>query len=137
MKYTAAILSAAAAVSATSVFQVSDFAAGCIPHSTQCSYSFGVLQIGNGETTPVKCSAMVGSDNTLPAVTAGTCADSSRTFTVTKGTDGLTLAVSQPVSASSSTTASHLLSNSDLATATDPNAEVQSYTGATSFTLDN
>lgn len=89
------------------------------------------------ETTPVSCSAMVSAntDGTLPDVTDGTCENSSRTWTVVRGTDGLTLTVSQPVTPSSNQSGSHLLANSDLATSDAPNANVQSYTGATSFDL--
>ncbi|KAI1211044.1 hypersensitive response-inducing protein [Annulohypoxylon truncatum] len=132
-----AVAAFVAAASASTVFTVSDFSAGCIPHSTQCSYNFGVIQAGNGETTPVACSAMVAAntDGSLPEVKAGTCKDSARTFTVTKGADGLTLTVTQPITPSSNQSGSHLLANSDLKTSNAPNAEVQSYAGPTGFDL--
>ncbi|KAL1861417.1 hypothetical protein Daus18300_008948 [Diaporthe australafricana] len=99
---------AASVASADLVFHVSDFQAACIPHSSQCSYSFGVIKIGNGETTPVQCSAMLTSNGELPEVTDGTCTDSSRTWTITKFStnhaSGLELAVTEPVTPSSSLT---------------------------------
>ncbi|KAI1092714.1 hypersensitive response-inducing protein [Rostrohypoxylon terebratum] len=126
-----------AAASASTVFTVSDFSAACIPHSTQCSYTFGVIQPGTMETNPVSCQAMVSAntDGTLPDVKDGTCKDSSRTFTVVRGTDGLTLTVTQPITPSSNQSGSHLLANADLKMSNEPNAVVQSYTGPTSFDL--
>ncbi|KAI2471048.1 hypersensitive response-inducing protein [Annulohypoxylon bovei var. microspora] len=132
-----AAASAGALNSRDRVFTVSDFSAGCIAHSTQCLYTFGVLQPGTMETTPVTCKAMVAAntDGTLPEVKAGTCENSSRTFTVTKGADGLTLTVAQPLTPSSNQSGSHLLATSDLKMSNAPNANVQSYTGATGFDL--
>ncbi|KAG6358204.1 hypothetical protein INS49_014088 [Diaporthe citri] len=99
---------AASVASADLVFHVSDFSAACIPHSSQCSYSFGVVKIGAGETTPVECSAMLTSNGELPEVTDGTCKDSSRTWTITKFSDshasGYELSVSEQVTPSSSLT---------------------------------
>ncbi|KAI1498289.1 hypersensitive response-inducing protein [Biscogniauxia marginata] len=142
MKFSAAVLFVAATASAAAVkrsdlFAVSDFSAGCIRHSTQCLYTFGVLQKGTMETTPVTCKAMVpaSSDGTLPNVTDGKCENSSRTFTVIRGTDGLTLKVTQPVTPSSDQSGTHLIPNSELAISDEPNAKVQSYTGPTSFAL--
>lgn len=101
-------LAAASVAVADPVFHVSDFAAACIPHSSQCSISFGVVKSGAGETTPVECSAMLGSNGEIPEVTAGTCKDSSRTWTFTKFSNnhasGYELAVSQQVTPSSSET---------------------------------
>ena len=142
MQFTVATLFAVAASAATlgkreATFKVSEFSAGCIPHSSQCSYSFGVLQPGTMETTPVKCSAMVGSDGTLPEIQDGTCEESSRTFTVTKEADGgLTLTVSQPVTPSSDQTGSHTIGADELVTADEPNAQVQSYNGPAEFDLE-
>ncbi|RYO94512.1 hypothetical protein DL764_007831 [Monosporascus ibericus] len=139
MKFSAVIFAAGASAAAVErqdvVFKVSDFSAGCIPHSTQCLYTFGVLQPGTMEQTPVKCTAMVGSNNDLPEVKDGTCENSSRTFTVTKSADGLTLVVSQPVTPSSNQTGQHFIPNSELVTADEPNAMVQSYNGPTNFDL--
>ncbi|EPE05342.1 22kda glycoprotein [Ophiostoma piceae UAMH 11346] len=139
----AAILSAVVAVSANplsarsdTVFDVTEFEAGCIPHSSQCRYSFGVVQANNGETIPVQCVLLATANGgDLPNVTDAPCTDSSRTFSVVRGTEGLTLTVSQPVSPASNETGSHLLAASDLVTATQPNAEVESYEGPTSFPL--
>ncbi|KAI3390262.1 hypothetical protein diail_10796, partial [Diaporthe ilicicola] len=107
---TGALLALAASVaSADPVFHVSDFQAACVEHSSQCSYSFGVVKTGSGETTPVQCSALLTSGNgELPEVTDGTCTNSSRTWTITKFStnhaSGLELAVTQPVTPSSSQT---------------------------------
>ena len=135
-----AVIFAAAASAATmmrqeAVFKVSDFSAACIPHSSQCLYSFGVLQPGTMEQTPVQCKAMVTSDGSLPEIQDGTCEESSRTFTVTKSAEGLTLVVSQPVTPSSNQTGQHLIPNSELVTSDEPNARVQSYQGSPNFDL--
>ncbi|KAI0828436.1 hypersensitive response-inducing protein [Hypoxylon sp. FL0890] len=131
-----AVAAAGAASKRDTVFSVSDFSASCIPHSTQCSYSFTVLQTGTMETTGVSCSATVsGNGGLLPDVKDGTCKDSARTWTVVKGSDGLTLTVSQQISPSSTQSGSHLIPNDQLATSDEPNASVQKYTGPTSFSL--
>ncbi|KAJ3550203.1 hypothetical protein NM208_g104 [Fusarium decemcellulare] len=134
--FTAAILSAAA-VSATPVFTVSDFSAGCIPHSTQCSYAFGVLQPGTMEKTPVQCEALVSAntDGTLPNVKEGKCKESSRTFDVVRSKKGLTLTVSQPITPASNQTGKHLIPNKQLVISNKPNAVVQSYKGPKKFNL--
>lgn len=89
------------------------------------------------ETTPVTCKAMVtaNNDGTLPDVTDGTCENSSRTWTVTRGDAGLVFAVSQQVSAASSQTGTYTIPSSDLVKSDAPNAAVESYTGPTSFNL--
>ncbi|KAI1412205.1 hypothetical protein F5Y13DRAFT_200190 [Hypoxylon sp. FL1857] len=142
MKFFAnAALFAAASAAAISqrestVFSVSDFSAGCIPHSTQCAYGFSVIQPGTMETTPVNCSALVqGAGGLLPDVKDAPCKESSRTFSVTRSADGLTLSVSQPVTPSSNQTGSHLIPNDELVTSNQPNAFVQSYAGPRSFDL--
>ncbi|RYP39665.1 hypothetical protein DL768_010698 [Monosporascus sp. mg162] len=139
MKFSALIFTTAASAAAMkrqeAVFRVSDFSAACIPHSSQCLYSFGVLQPGTMEQTPVQCKAMVTSDGTLPEIQDGTCEESSRTFTVTKSAEGLTLVVSQPVTPSSNQTGQHLIPNSELVTSDEPNAMVQSYQGSPNFDL--
>ncbi|KAI0889117.1 uncharacterized protein GGS22DRAFT_67540 [Annulohypoxylon maeteangense] len=127
----------ATASAADVIFKVTDFSAGCIRHSTQCSYNFNVIQPGTMETTGVACSAMLAAntDGTLPDVKDGTCKDSARTFSVTKGADGLTLTVTQPVTPSSDQSGSHLLANADLKMSNEPNAVVQTYTGISGFDL--
>ncbi|KAI1103988.1 hypersensitive response-inducing protein [Jackrogersella minutella] len=132
-----AVASAATIGKRDTVFSVSDFSAGCVPHSTQCLYSFAVIQPGTMETTPVNCTALVSAnvDGTLPDVKDGTCGESSRTFDVVRGDDGLTFSVSQPITPSSNQTGSHLICNSELKISDAPNAVVQSYTGPTSFDL--
>ena len=88
------------------------------------------------ETTGVKCSSMKGSDGTLPAVTDGTCTDSSRTWTVAKtSSGGLTLTVSQPVTPSSNQTGSYTIPASDLTMTQTGASTQQSYTGPTAFNL--
>ncbi|KAI0134935.1 hypersensitive response-inducing protein [Daldinia grandis] len=143
MKFSAATLFAATAAAATvgkrdTVFSVSEFSAGCVRHSTQCVYSFSVIQPGTMETTPVKCSAAgpAGLGGELPEIKEGVCQESSRTFSVTKGAEGLTLTVSQPVTPSSNQTGSHLIPNSELEITNEPNAIVQNYVGARSFNLE-
>ncbi|KAK7756494.1 hypothetical protein SLS62_001328 [Diatrype stigma] len=158
MKFAAAVLFAAAASAADVLFKVSDFSADCIPHSSQCrvcllrrshrfesdfgtntiaphSYSFGVIQAGNGETTPVQCTQLVTSDGTLPEVKDAACENSSRTFSVAKAADGLTFSVSQRVTPSSVQTGNHQIPSAELTTTEQGTAKVQSYTGAKDFDL--
>ncbi|KAF3024196.1 hypothetical protein G7054_g2717 [Neopestalotiopsis clavispora] len=142
MQFFATALLAATAVSAAAikrdvVFSVSDFSAACIAHSTQCSYSFGVIQPGTMETTPVTCSAMLtaNNDGTLPDVTDGTCENSSRTWTVTRGDAGLVFTVSQQVTPSSAQSGTYTIPSTDLTKSDAPNASVESYTGPTAFDL--
>lgn len=100
------------------------------------SYDFTVLQPGTMETTGVDCTKMLGSDGSLPAVTDGTCTDSSRTWTVTKpAAGGLVLTVSQPVTPSSNQTGSYTIPASDLEYTQTGASTQQSYTGPTAFNL--
>lgn len=89
------------------------------------------------ETTGVKCSASgpAGAGGELPEIKDGAC-EGSRTFTVAKGADGLTLTVTQPVTPSSNQSGSHLLAKADLKTTNEPNAVVQNYVGPKSFNLE-
>ncbi|KAI0006254.1 hypothetical protein F4779DRAFT_29978 [Xylariaceae sp. FL0662B] len=141
MKFSAVLFAAAASAAAINkreaVFKVSDFSASCIPHSSQCQYSFGVLQPGTMETTPVKCSAMLTSNNSLPDVPEGQgkCENSSRTFTVKRSAEGLTLTVKQPVTPSSDQSGSHLIPKDQIVSGTQPNAQVESYQGEPNFDL--
>ncbi|TGO70951.1 hypothetical protein BELL_0641g00040 [Botrytis elliptica] len=139
---TVALASAAAIEKRENVFDVSDFSAGCIPHSTQCLYSFTVIQSGSIETpaTGVKCNALVSAntDGTLPDIPqwGGSCINSSRRFWFTREDAGLNFFVSQQVSPASNQTASHLLPNSELVTVANSIGSTQSYNGPTSFGLD-
>ncbi|KAJ4168818.1 hypothetical protein NW754_010748 [Fusarium falciforme] len=137
MKFFIAAVLSATTVSASPVFTVSDFYAGCIPHSTQCSYSFGVIQPGTMEKTPVQCSIMLGATNggNLPDVKDGECKESSRTFNVVRSRRGLTLTVSQPVTPSSNQTGEHFIPNKQIVTSKEPNAMVQTYKGPKNFDL--
>ncbi|ORY59233.1 uncharacterized protein BCR38DRAFT_351932 [Pseudomassariella vexata] len=135
MKFSAVALFAAAA-SATAIFKVSDFTAACIAHSAQCSYEFNLASTSTGETTGVSCSAQVTSDGSLPAVTDGTCKESSRTWTVTKNDDGsLVLTASQQATPSSSSTGSHTIAASELEFQQTGASTQQVYTGAAAFVL--
>ncbi|TGO61107.1 hypothetical protein BOTNAR_0134g00050 [Botryotinia narcissicola] len=137
---TVALASAAAIEKRDTVFNVSNFSAGCIPHSTQCLYSFTVIQPGTMETTGVKCTALVSgnTDGTLPDIPqwGGSCIESSRRFWVTREGAGLNLFVSQQVSPASNQTASHLLPNSELVMVANTIGSTESYNGPTSFGLD-
>ncbi|OHE90499.1 hypersensitive response-inducing protein [Colletotrichum orchidophilum] len=142
MKFAAILASASVAAAAAIskrdvIFKVSNFGASCVPHSTQCSYGFTVIQPGTMETTGVNCTALVTGNPSglLPDVTDGTCGFSSRTFDIVRGVEGLTLTVSQPVSPTSNQTGSHLLSNCEFEISNQPNAVVQHYTGSPSFDL--
>ncbi|ESZ92328.1 hypothetical protein SBOR_7277 [Sclerotinia borealis F-4128] len=148
MQFTTAIISAITmAVASASVigtqryvtFKVSDFSAGCVAHSSQCLYSFTVIQPGTMETTGVKCTALVGSiDGTLPNIAQwqGSCGDeSSRTFWITREDAGLEFYVSQPVSPASNTTASYLIPNSELVLTPNTIGTTQSYTGPSDLDL--
>ncbi|GKT48961.1 uncharacterized protein ColSpa_09142 [Colletotrichum spaethianum] len=121
-----ATVAAAAAISKRDVtFSVSDFGASCIPHSTQCSIGFTVIQPGTMETTGVECKTLVtgNTDGTIPDVKDASCTNSSRTFDL-------------PVSPHSNQTGSHLLPSSDFKISNEPNAVVESYTGPGAFDLE-
>ncbi|PSR94437.1 hypothetical protein BD289DRAFT_427508 [Coniella lustricola] len=138
MQFSTAVVALASAmtVSADVIFQVSNFTAACIPHSSECSYDFVVIQPGTMETTGVECTDMRVSDGTLPAVADGTCAESSRTWTVTKPlTGGLVLTVSQPVTPSSNTSGTYTIPVTDLVLTQTGASIQQSYDGPTSFAL--
>ncbi|CEI68114.1 hypothetical protein FVEN_g7618 [Fusarium venenatum] len=138
MKFFTTALVSAAAVSASSVFEVKDFSADCIPHSSQCRYAFHVIQPGTMETweNPVHCVALVQSnDGLLPNVKGAGCDESSRTFDITRGKKGLTFTVSQPVTPSSNQTGKHFIPNKELWVSKKPNAEVQAYKGPEEFSL--
>ncbi|TGO08385.1 hypothetical protein BTUL_0211g00040 [Botrytis tulipae] len=146
MQFSSAIISAitvalasAAAVEKRSIFDVSEFSASCIPHSTQCLYSFTVIQPGTQENAGVKCSALVpaNADGTLPDIPqwGGSCIDSSRRFWVHRVDSGLNFFVSQQVSPASNQTASHLLPNAYLTKVGNTIGSTQSYNGPTDFGL--
>ncbi|RAL61042.1 hypothetical protein DID88_010138 [Monilinia fructigena] len=148
MQFSTAVLSAitvAIASAATigqrdnTVFKVSDFSAGCIPHSTQCLYSFTVIQPGTMETTGVNCSALApaGPNGKLPdlAKWQGKCGISSRTFWLTHKHKGVEFTVSQPVTPSSNQTGSYLLPKSEFTTSQTTIGPVESYSGPSSFNL--
>ncbi|KAF4336916.1 22kda glyco [Fusarium beomiforme] len=137
--FTTALFSAAAVSAAYPVFEVKDFTASCIPHSTFCDYDFKVIQPGTMETwkTPVHCSAHVQSPNyLLPDVKHAKCGDdSSRVFSVKRSKKGLTLYISQPVSPISDTVGKHFIPNKQLWQSKTPNAEIQAYKGPKEFKL--
>ncbi|TEY86640.1 hypothetical protein BOTCAL_0005g00620 [Botryotinia calthae] len=137
---TVALASAAAIEKRQNVFDVSDFSAGCIPHSTQCSYSFTVIQPGTMATVGVKCTALVSGnvDGTLPDIPqwGGSCLESSRRFWFTREDAGLKFFVYQQITPSSNQTAFHLLANDDFVMVPNTIGSTQSYTGPTSFGLD-
>ncbi|KAF2636222.1 glyco protein [Massarina eburnea CBS 473.64] len=134
--FIAASLLAATASAASPVFNVSKFAASCAPHSSLCDYSFGVVQASAGESTPVDCSAQVVSDGSLPAVTDGTCKDSSRTWTITKNDDGgFTLTVSQAVTPSTNLKGTFVAPASDISKEDTGASSQEKYIGSTDFGL--
>ncbi|TGO49069.1 hypothetical protein BCON_0222g00200 [Botryotinia convoluta] len=146
MQFSSAIISAitvalasAAAIEKRSIFDISDFSAGCIPHSTQCLYSF-IIQPGTMGTTSFKCTALVpgNTDGTLPDIPkwGGSCIASPRKFWFTREDDGLNFFLSQQVSLISNQTASHLIPNSDLVMVANTIGSTESYTGPTSFGLE-
>jgi hypothetical protein len=85
----------------------------------------------------IECSKMVtGSDGSLPAVTDGTCEQSSRTWTINKNADGsLLFQVSYPVSRLTNETGSYTIPACDLAFSTTGASTQQSYTGPTTFDM--
>lgn len=95
-----------------------------------------MIQAGNGETTPVECSAMVVSNGALPEITDGTCKESSRTFTVAKAGDDLVLTVTQPVTPSSDQSGSHTIAAAELEFEQTGASRQQKYTGAKEFDLE-
>ncbi|KAL4722255.1 hypothetical protein ACLX1H_011036 [Fusarium chlamydosporum] len=140
MKFSAAALLAAAAASVNgySNFEVRDFTASCIPHSTFCDYSFKVIKPNSMDTwkNAVECKARAQSSNyLLPDIKDGKCKDSSRTFDITRTKKGLTFEISSPISPISNTTGRHFIPNKELTQSKEPNAEIQSYKGPKAFEL--
>ncbi|KAJ4122952.1 hypothetical protein NW768_009943 [Fusarium equiseti] len=140
MKFSAAaiIAAAAAGVNGASNFEVKDFTASCIPHSTFCDYSFKVIQPNSMETwkNAPKCTAHVQSTNyLLPDVYNGKCEGSSRTFDISHTKKGLVFTVKQQITPNSFTIGRRTIPNKELTQATTPNAEIQSYKGPKQFKL--
>ncbi|KAK8135158.1 hypothetical protein PG984_007170 [Apiospora sp. TS-2023a] len=140
MKFSAAAIFVAA-VSASTVYEVSDFSAACIEHSVQCFYEFGVFQPGTMQTTPQSCktSALSNTDGKLPTVGPweGKCDQTSKTFSVAQTADGgLKLTVSAPVSPASNTTGVYTIPASDLAMQGSEPSIRQVYTGPKAFNLE-
>ncbi|KAF2680270.1 hypothetical protein K458DRAFT_421499 [Lentithecium fluviatile CBS 122367] len=88
------------------------------------------------ETTPVQCSAQLVSNGALPAVTDGTCAESSRTFNVAKNDDGsLLLTVSQPVTPSSDQKGYHTIAADEVVLEQTGASSQERYVGPAEFGL--
>ncbi|CAG9986867.1 unnamed protein product [Clonostachys byssicola] len=141
------------------VFEVTNFSASCIPHSTQCrlldlvysvgtvaddclvsSYDFDVFEPGTMQTTPQHCAAMVSADGIgeLPALDNGECEQTSKTFKIIKSFGGLALYVYEPVTPSSNKSGVHQIQTAELemvVPAENPNGAHQVYKGPTSFPL--
>ncbi|KAH7026728.1 uncharacterized protein B0I36DRAFT_331201 [Microdochium trichocladiopsis] len=122
------------------VFDVTEFTAGCTPHSVLCHYSFKVVRHNAGETTPVSCSATQPAfgSNQLPSVSEGTCENSSRTFKIVRSEGpAIALFVSQPVSPSTNITGVHQINPDELAYTNQqvPTGVVQTYIGSPNFPL--
>ncbi|KAK8095166.1 uncharacterized protein PG998_014390 [Apiospora kogelbergensis] len=141
MKFSVATFATVAAAAATKdvIFNVSDFTASCIPHSSMCSYSFTVIQPSTMETVGVKCSAQAPAEagDTLPGLGNGTCELSARTWKIIRSTGGLALFVTQPISPSSTQTGVHQINNSELeiVKGQTPTGDVQAYAGPKDFPL--
>lgn len=133
---------AAAAVQRQSefpVYEISNFVAQCVSHSTQCIYSFNVIRSGNGETSgaPCRATATAETGNLLPEIEGGLCEQTSRTFNVTRNEQGLEIAVSAPISPISNSVGVHQILDSELEVVTpeNPNGAYQVYTGPQEFKL--
>ncbi|KAJ1326108.1 hypothetical protein MN608_09311 [Microdochium nivale] len=146
MKFSAITFAAAALVATVAgqdtsvIYKVTNFKAACVPHSVQCTYSFGVFEPGTMQTVPQICSAMVtqGVPHELPAVEKGECALTSKTWTITKADDGLTLSVFAEVSPGSFKSGVHKIGANELemvVSPTDPNGIHQVYKGPEDFNL--
>ncbi|KAF5625603.1 22kda glycoprotein [Fusarium sp. NRRL 52700] len=138
MKFFNTALLSAAAVSGFEVYEVKDFTASCVPHSTFCNYEFKVIQSGTMENwkTPVHCSAHVQSKNyLLPDVEDADCKDSARSFSIKRSKKGLKFTISEPVSVISDTVGEHFIPNKQLWQSKEPNAEIQVYKGPKDFKL--
>ena len=96
------------------------------------------------QTEPQKCTAMATAVNVnqLPEIAEGTCAETSRTFSITRAEDGsLTLTVSQPVTPESDQTgtgagdplAGITMSEQDRATAVTTDAEAEALPRETDY----
>ncbi|KXJ88076.1 hypothetical protein Micbo1qcDRAFT_214614 [Microdochium bolleyi] len=144
MKFSAATLFAATAAAAAvkrqsefPVYEVSNFVAQCVSHSTQCIYSFTVIRSGTGETTGASCRATATAENgnLLPELEGGVCELSSRTFSVSRNDQGLELSISAPISPISDSVGVHQILDSELEVVTpeNPNGAYQVYRGPQEF----
>ncbi|EFQ26048.1 hypersensitive response-inducing protein [Colletotrichum graminicola] len=146
MKFSVILSSAAVAAAAAVIdksivkFSVSDFGAGCLGHSTQCTIGFNVSR--PEETIGVQCAARVsaipgaGGPNIIPDIKGASCTNSTRTFDFVRNDGAATLTVYQQVSRLSFRTGSHVLPSSDFVITNEPNAWVESYTGPSAFFLE-
>ncbi|KAJ1323544.1 hypothetical protein MN608_10788 [Microdochium nivale] len=151
MKFSAAILFAATAAAGAvqrqsefPVYEISNFVAQCVSHSTQCIYSFNVIRSGTGETGgetggyPCRATGAAEIGNLLPEIKKGLCEQTSRTFSVTRNEQGLEVAVSAPISPISNSVGVHQILASELEIVTpaeNPNGAYQVYRGPQGFKL--
>lgn len=141
MKFSAAILAAATAVSGatlrrqTNTYYVSDFSANCIPHSVECNYHFDVLAAA-ASSSSVTCDTLIPGPDELPDVPLTACSSPYYSFSVThSNSTGLDLSITTPLSDSTNVTGTHHIDAADIITTQNGAVSDQSYTGATSFSV--
>ncbi|KAI0014997.1 hypothetical protein F4780DRAFT_130925 [Xylariomycetidae sp. FL0641] len=145
MKFAGATLFAAAASAAAIKgradnlsYTVGSFYASCIPHSTQCSYSFHTK--ASHIPQEADCSWMGGSDGTLPAVSLQTCSNKGYTFSVYPDAEGnpggLSLEINTPNTSGAGTVSGLKVMPASMFTTTSTGSgSVEAYTGPQNFTV--
>ncbi|KAI0477065.1 hypothetical protein GGR56DRAFT_387745 [Xylariaceae sp. FL0804] len=150
MKFAGSTLFAAAASAAairsanqTWSYTVSNFTAGCIPHSTECSYEFDVMVSDFGAGASGHCSKTMGSDGSLPGFDVPQeCTNLQYTFAVYASPEGnaggLDLEVDTPNVATNDggvVQGLYSIPAAELEYTSTGAGEVQTYTGPESFTF--
>ncbi|KAJ0142491.1 hypothetical protein CTA2_1384 [Colletotrichum tanaceti] len=139
MKFAAVLSSAAVAAAAAiskseATFDISNFSAGCIPHSLNCLINF---QVTANKANPSLCKALVPATNgALPTVNDAGCTNSTRTFDFVRGPEGFTFSVTEPATGIYVRTSSRIIPNSEFEFSNTGNARVEGYTGPSAFALE-
>ncbi|KAI0477539.1 hypothetical protein GGR56DRAFT_637757 [Xylariaceae sp. FL0804] len=145
MKFAATTLFAAATSAAAVArrqtglsYAVTGFSAACIPHSTQCNYSFTAKASDIDQTS--YCTVTAGSDGSLPAVFLQTCDNTGYTFSIVLDSDvnpdGINLVINTPnVAGAGKVQGVYDIFPADLETTSTGAGEVQSYIGVANFTV--
>ncbi|KAI1389268.1 uncharacterized protein F4822DRAFT_194961 [Hypoxylon trugodes] len=140
--FAAATASGAALPRYATSFNVTGFAASCIPHSLMCNYEFSVITdpasaSPSGNPDPAKCSIMLQGPDNLPAVNLTGCAEVgaySWAVALAQG-GGLTLSVTTPRDSHSNYTGEYGIPATELEREQHEASVIQRYTGPSTFAV--